>query len=89
MRGEGERLFELAGEISDRLGEAFQGMIPDEAREHLIAAQKEVVTALMLIYEHRAGSRRERPARSFESDSRRLSDSESKAAHRSRRIEIE
>jgi hypothetical protein len=56
-----ERLFDLAGEISQRLSGAFQGMIPPDAQRHLLNAQRELLTAVFLIYEHQMGARRQWP----------------------------
>jgi hypothetical protein len=53
-----ERLLELAGEIGQRLSGALGDMVPPDARQHLLNAQKELLTALFLIYEHQAGARR-------------------------------
>jgi hypothetical protein len=62
MNSDTERLVELAKEISERLGDAFQGMIPPDAQRHLLNAQRELLTAVFLIYEHQMGARRQRPA---------------------------
>jgi hypothetical protein len=53
-----ERLLELAGEIGQRLSGALGDMVPPDARQHLLNAQKELLTALFLIYEHQVGARR-------------------------------
>jgi len=55
---ESERLVHFARELSGRLGSAVQDMIPPEAQHHLLNAQRELLTALFLIYEHQAGARR-------------------------------
>ena len=57
-RSESERLLHFAQELSTRLGGAVKEMIPPEAQHHLMNAQREMLTALFLIYEHQAGSRR-------------------------------
>jgi hypothetical protein len=53
-----ERLLELAAEIGQRLSGALGDMVPPDARQHLLNAQKELLTALFLIYEHQLGARR-------------------------------
>lgn len=75
---ESERLVHFARELSNRLGGAVQDMIPPEAQHHLLNAQRELLTALFLIYEHQAAGRRGEP----EVSPRRRSAS---AAPRSRR----
>ncbi len=64
---ESERLLRLAHELTSRVGGAVKDMVPPEAQHHLLNAQRELLTALFLIYEHQAGARRapqpEPPAR--------------------------
>ncbi len=55
---ESERLLHFATELTARLGGAVKDMIPPEAQYHLLNAQREMLTALFLIYEHQAGGRR-------------------------------
>ena len=57
-RPESERILHFAQEITSRLGGAVKDMIPPEAQYHLMNAQREMLTALFLIYEHQAGGRR-------------------------------
>jgi len=57
-RSESERVLRFAQELSSRLGGAVKEMIPPEAQHHLLNAQREMLTALFLIYEHQAGGRR-------------------------------
>ena len=57
-RSESERVLRFAQELSTRLGGAVKEMIPPEAQYHLMNAQREMLTALFLIYEHQAGGRR-------------------------------
>ena len=57
-RSESERILHFAQEISSRLGGAVKDMIPPEAQYHLMNAQREMLTALFLIYEHQAAGRR-------------------------------
>lgn len=58
---EAERLARLAHEFSSRLGGAVKDMVPVEAQAHLLNAQRELITALFLIYEHQAAGRRAEP----------------------------
>ncbi|HEY8643923.1 MAG TPA: hypothetical protein VIO84_14310, partial [Candidatus Dormibacteraeota bacterium] len=57
-RSESERILHFAQELSSRFGGAVKDMIPPEAQYHLMNAQREMLTALFLIYEHQAGGRR-------------------------------
>ena len=66
MRGvtpDGERLAEVAGFLGQRLNSALKDVIPAEAQLHLLNAQRELLTAVFLIYEHQLGARRTTPAR--------------------------
>src|SRR5215469_15844842 len=58
MSGETERLVEVATMIGQRLNSAVKDVVPPEAHAHLLNAQRELLTALFLIYEHQAGARR-------------------------------
>jgi len=66
VRSDAERLAELATEVGQRLSGVLADVIPDEARAHLVNAERELLTALFLIYEHQVGVRRpsasQRPA---------------------------
>jgi hypothetical protein len=55
---ETERLVEVATLIGQRLNSAVQDVVPPEAQVHLLNAQRELLTALFLIYEHQVGVRR-------------------------------
>jgi hypothetical protein len=57
VSGETERLIELAGELGRRVNGALRDVIPPEAQDHLFKAQKELLTALFLIYEHQVARR--------------------------------
>jgi hypothetical protein len=52
---------EVAGLIGQRLNSAVKDVIPPEAQTHLLNAQRELLTALLLIYEHQVGQRRPAP----------------------------
>ena len=58
MTRETERLVEVATMIGQRLNSAVKDVVPPEAHAHLLNAQRELLTALFLIYEHQAGARR-------------------------------
>ena len=53
MSGDRERLIELVNELGSRAGHVLSDMIPPAAQVHLLNAQRELITALMLIYENR------------------------------------
>jgi len=55
---ETERLAEMAALIGQRLNSAMKDVVPPEAQTHLLNAQRELLTALFLIYEHQLGARR-------------------------------
>ena len=58
VSGETDRLIELAAEVGQKVNSALRDVIPPEAQTHLLKAQKELLTALFLIYEHQTGARR-------------------------------
>jgi cation transport regulator ChaB len=51
-------MVEFALEMGKRLSHAFSDGLPEEARHHLQNAQRELITALVIMYEHQAGTRR-------------------------------
>jgi hypothetical protein len=53
MSRDGEHLIELINELGSRIGHLLSDMVPPRAQVHLLNAQRELITALMLIYEHR------------------------------------
>lgn len=53
MSRDGERLIELINELGSRVSQVVSDMVPPKAQVHLLNAQRELITALMLIYEHR------------------------------------
>ena len=61
MSADSERLAEIASELSHRLQGVLSDVIPADAQAHLVNAQKELLIALFLIYEHQVSGRR-RPA---------------------------
>ena len=56
MTRDGERLIELVSELGARVSHLLTDMVPPAAQVHLLNAQRELITALMLIYEHRVTS---------------------------------
>lgn len=58
MGPDGERLAEMAGFLGQRLNSALKDVIPPEAQIHLLNAQRELLTAIFLIYEHQVTTRR-------------------------------
>ena len=64
MSRDGERLIELVSELATRMGNLVSDMVPPSAQVHLLNAQRELITALVLIYEHRVTTgAEERPRR--------------------------
>jgi hypothetical protein len=53
MSRDGERVIELVSELASRMGNLVQDMVPPSAQVHLLNAQRELITALVLIYENR------------------------------------
>ena len=93
MTGDTDRLIELAGELGQKMGSVLRDVIPPEAQNHLLTAQKELLTAIFLIYEHQVGAQRSdpQPPATRASGPRRASPSPGPARPRSRvqRIDIE
>ena len=56
MTRDGERLIELINELGSRVTNVVSEMVPPAAQVHLLNAQRELITALMLIYEHRVST---------------------------------
>ena len=56
MSRDGERMIELVNELATRAGNLLTDMVPPSAQVHLLNAQRELITALVLIYEHRVSS---------------------------------
>jgi len=72
---DGERAIELINELGSRVGHLLSDMVPPAAQVHLLNAQRELITALMLIYENRVApepaARRARRARGARRTTRR------------------
>ena len=56
MSRDGERVIEMVNELGSRVGHLLSDMVPPAAQVHLLNAQRELITALMLIYEHRVSA---------------------------------
>jgi hypothetical protein len=56
MTRDGERLIELLNELGSRVTHVMSEMVPPAAQVHLLNAQRELITALMLIYENRVAA---------------------------------
>jgi len=90
MSRDGERLIELVNELGTRISHAFSDMVPPSAQVHLLNAQRELITALMLIYEHRVTAGPTVQTRRRAAAPRRSATSaRTAAARRSRKIPIE
>ena len=75
MSRDGERVIELVNELSSRVGNVLSDMVPPAAQVHLLTAQRELITALMMIYENRIApapaAKRARRARASRRTSKR------------------
>ena len=75
MSRDGERVIELLNELGSRVGNVLADVVPPAAQVHLLNAQRELITALMLIYENRVApepaTRRARRARTTRRTARR------------------
>ena len=56
MSRDGERAIELINELASRVSNLLSDMVPPSAQVHLLNAQRELITALVLIYEHRVST---------------------------------
>jgi len=75
MSRDGERVIELINELGTRVGSVLADVVPPAAQVHLLNAQRELITALMLIYENRVAptpsTKRVRRARAARRTTRR------------------
>ncbi len=83
MSRDGERVIELINELGSRVGHIVSDMVPPAAQVHLLNAQRELITALMLIYENRVASPQAARTRVRRASSRR------RTTTRDRKIPIE
>jgi hypothetical protein len=70
MTRDGERLIELLNELGSRVTHVMSEVVPPAAQVHLLNAQRELITALMLIYENRVTAPTGRTARGTASSPR-------------------
>ena len=56
MSRDGERVIEMVNELGSRVGHLLSDMVPPAAQVHLLNAQRELITALTLMYEHRVSA---------------------------------
>jgi hypothetical protein len=70
MSRDGEHVIELINELGARVGHLLSDMVPPRAQVHLLNAQRELITALMLIYENRVTASPRGPGRSTSSGPR-------------------
>ncbi len=71
MSRDGERVIELMNELGTRVGNVLSDMVPPSAQVHLLNAQRELITALMLIYENRVSPAQAQRGRVRRATSRR------------------
>jgi hypothetical protein len=75
MSRDGERVIELINELGTRVGSVLADVVPPAAQVHLLNAQRELITALMIIYENRVAptpsTKRVRRARAARRTTRR------------------
>ena len=83
MSRDGERVIELVGELGSRVSHLLTDMVPPSAQVHLLNAQRELITALMLIYENRVSPAQAPRGRVRRATSRR------RTTRRDRKIPIE
>lgn len=88
MSRDGEKVIELASELASRMGHLLSDMVPPSAQVHLLNAQRELITALILIYEHRLTTPSSR-TRTRGAATRRAAPSRASATKRSGKIPID
>ena len=88
MSRDGERVIELISELTSRVSHVVSDMVPPAAQVHLLNAQRELITALMLIYENRVTTAPTGRGRHAAASPRRVS-SRRRTAARAGKIPIE
>lgn len=53
------RLLEFALDMGQKVIGSVNEMLPEDAKHHLLNAQREVIQALVIVYEQQAGTRRQ------------------------------
>jgi len=89
MSRDGERLIETVNELGARVGHLLSDMVPPAAQVHLLNAQRELITALMLIYEHRVTATPGARGRSGASGARRSAAAKRRPSKRVGKIPID
>lgn len=91
MTRDGERLIELLNELGSRVTHVMSDMVPPAAQVHLLNAQRELITALMLIYENRVSANPGRRGRATNTGARgsRSAPARKRATKRVGKIPIE
>jgi hypothetical protein len=89
MSRDGERMIELVNELGSRVSHLLTDMVPPSAQVHLLNAQRELITALVLIYENRVTSTPGARSRSTAGASRRRAAVRRSSPKRSGKIPIE
>lgn len=89
MSRDGERMIELINELGSRVSHVLTDMVPPSAQVHLLNAQRELITALVLIYENRVTATPGARSRSTAGAARRRAPARRAAPKRSGKIPIE
>ena len=89
MSRDGEHIIELINELGSRVGHLVSDMVPPAAQVHLLNAQRELITALMLIYENRVTSPGGRPRSAARTTAARRTPARRRSAKRVGKIPIE
>jgi hypothetical protein len=86
---DGERMIELVNELGSRVSHLLTDMVPPSAQVHLLNAQRELITALVLIYENRVTPTQGTRSRSTAGAARRRAAARRSSPKRSGKIPIE
>ncbi len=88
-----DQLLKLALDLGGRVQHALGDVVPPEAQAHLVAAQRELLLALFLVYEHQVGGRRTavrgQTARRVSRPARGSASATGEPSPRSRRIPVD
>jgi len=86
---DGERMIELINELGSRVSHLVSDMVPPSAQVHLLNAQRELITALVLIYENRVTAAPGARSRGTAGAARRRSAARRSSSKRSGKIPID
>jgi hypothetical protein len=86
---DGERMIELINELGSRVSHLVSDMVPPSAQVHLLNAQRELITALVLIYENRITAAPGAGSRGAAGAARRRSAARRSSSKRSGKIRID